>query len=89
MADVGGYPARLGAASAALRPVADDVSGLAAAIAANGTAAGEASGSGIIDSAVSGLSSAVSKAANDTSIVLSRLGDVAELTASGLTRAGG
>jgi hypothetical protein len=89
MALVGGDPEFLSRAASLMKPVASHVDGLARAVSAAGGQADAAAGDPVAASAVSGLAEAAAKAVGDTGMIVGHLGQVAELSAASLVKAGG
>jgi hypothetical protein len=85
---VSGDPQELELASSRISPVAAQVDGLAGRVSAQGGRAVAAAGSDEVAAAVSGLTSAIAHAVDDTGLVLSHLGDIASISAASFRAVG-
>ena len=82
-------PGELQRAAALIRPVQDQVGGLASGVAAAGRQAAEAAGAPEVAAAISALSGALAGALGDTGAVLGHLSEVTGRSSENLGRAGG
>lgn len=89
MSTVTGDPQHLKAAAAALKPVVGSLTGQSHSISsASGTAAGAAGHQNVVE-AIEHCLGSLSKATGDTGLIISQLGQVAQLTAENLSKADG